>query len=103
MNGGNVTAWVWGEACEPNDDLGVIYARPDWTRSAACAQAPEVSFFPERGASTAEAKQVCAVCVVRQQCLDYALEEHISHGVWGGLSFRQRKALRRRGGLADAA
>ncbi len=51
-------------------------------------------FFPERGGSSAEAKAVCAGCVVREQCLDYALENHERLGIWGGLSERQRRRVR---------
>lgn len=52
-------------------------------------------FFPERGASTREAKEVCRGCVVRQACLDYALEAGEKHGIWGGMSERERRRLRR--------
>jgi WhiB family redox-sensing transcriptional regulator len=51
-------------------------------------------FFPERGASTREAKAVCAGCPVRVECLDYALGNSIKYGIWGGLSEHQRRERR---------
>ena len=52
-------------------------------------------FFPARGDSTAEAKAICARCPVRNECLEYALEHHEKFGIWGGLSERERRRLRR--------
>ena len=53
-------------------------------------------FFPERGESAGPARQVCAACPVRQPCLDYAITNRITHGVWGGLTERERRALQSR-------
>lgn len=52
-------------------------------------------FFPERGASTEEAKAVCAGCAVREQCLEFALTTGVKFGIWGGLSERERRRIRR--------
>ena len=51
-------------------------------------------FFPERGESAGPARQVCAACPVRQACLDYAITNRIAYGIWGGLTERERRALR---------
>ena len=51
-------------------------------------------FFPERGASTREAKAVCANCTVRDECLEYALVNYEKHGIWGGKSERERRRMR---------
>jgi WhiB family transcriptional regulator, redox-sensing transcriptional regulator len=51
-------------------------------------------FFPGRGESAEPARRVCAACPVRQACLDYAISNRISHGIWGGLTERERRALR---------
>jgi hypothetical protein len=51
-------------------------------------------FFPGRGESAGPARQVCAACPVRQACLDYAINNRITHGIWGGLTERERRALR---------
>ena len=45
--------------------------------------------------STREAKEVCKGCVVRGDCLEYALANGEKFGIWGGLSERERRRLRR--------
>lgn len=60
---------------------------------ALCAQTDPEIFFPEKGGSTREAKQVCAACFVAAECLDYALTMGERFGIWGGLSERERRAI----------
>lgn len=67
-----------------------------WPESALCAQTDPEAFFPEKGTSTRDAKKVCAGCVVRLECLDDALRSSDRFGVWGGLSERERRKLKRR-------
>ena len=67
-----------------------------WQERALCAQTDPEAFFPEKGGSTREAKKVCLVCEVRQECLEYALAHDERFGIWGGLSERERRKLRRR-------
>lgn len=67
----------------------------EWQSMAICTQTDPEAFFPERGAPAKNAKRVCADCPVRQECLEYALENNETHGIWGGLSESQRAALRR--------
>ena len=50
-------------------------------------------FFPERGQTAEPARQVCARCPVRQACLEYALSNRITYGIWGGLTERERRPL----------
>ena len=50
-------------------------------------------FYPERGQTAGPARQVCARCPVRQPCLDYALSNRITHGIWGGMTERERRPL----------
>ena len=66
-----------------------------WQRYANCLGVDPDLFFPERGASTREAKEVCRGCVVRQECLDYALAHGEKFGIWGGMSERERRRVRR--------
>ncbi len=80
-----------------------------WQRLANCLGVDPDLFFPERGVSTREAKEVCRGCVVRSDCLDYALANGEKFGIWGGLSERERRTVRRaraagsgRGGAASA-
>ncbi|MCL2471697.1 MAG: WhiB family transcriptional regulator [Propionibacteriaceae bacterium] len=67
-----------------------------WQASALCAQTDPEAFFPEKGGSTREAKSVCKVCEVKRDCLEYALAHDERYGIWGGLSERERRKLKRR-------
>lgn len=69
-----------------------------WQERALCAQTDPEAFFPEKGGSTREAKRVCSGCDVRAECLEYALANDERFGIWGGLSERERRRLRRRAG-----
>jgi len=66
-----------------------------WQEDANCLGVDPDLFFPERGASTREAKEVCRGCVVRQDCLEFALRNGEKFGIWGGLSERERRRIRR--------
>ena len=68
---------------------------PEWQERALCAQTDPEAFFPEKGGSTREAKRICAGCEVRAECLEYALAQDERFGIWGGLSERERRRLRR--------
>jgi WhiB family redox-sensing transcriptional regulator len=67
----------------------------DWKSRANCMGVDPDLFFPERGMSTREAKEVCRGCVVREDCLEYALANGEKFGIWGGLSERERRRIRR--------
>jgi WhiB family redox-sensing transcriptional regulator len=66
-----------------------------WQERALCAQTDPEAFFPEKGGSTREAKRICMGCEVRDACLDYALAHDERFGIWGGLSERERRRLKR--------
>lgn len=66
---------------------------PAWTEQALCAEVDTDLFFPDKGAPTADAKRMCRGCPVRLDCLTYALDNDERHGVWGGLSERERRRL----------
>ena len=67
-----------------------------WQSDALCAQTDPEAFFPEKGGSTRDAKRICTACDVRDECLEYALENDERFGIWGGLSERERRKLKRR-------
>ena len=69
---------------------------PEWQEHALCSQTDPEAFFPEKGGSTREAKRICSRCEVRAECLEYALENDERFGIWGGLSERERRKLKRR-------
>lgn len=72
----------------------------EWRESAACLAYPAILFFgmdenegaTERHAREQEAKSICMHCIVRAECLDYALTTRESYGIWGGLTELERKA-----------
>ena len=66
-----------------------------WQERALCAQTDPEAFFPEKGGSTRETKKVCLSCDVRPECLDYALAHDERFGIWGGLSERERRRLKK--------
>ena len=68
---------------------------PQWQENALCAQTDPEAFFPEKGGSTREAKRICLGCEVRDACLEYALANDERFGIWGGLSERERRRLKR--------
>lgn len=71
-----------------------------WQDRANCRGVDPDLFFPERGASTREPKEVCRGCVVRLDCLEYALSNNEKFGIWGGLSEQERRRLRRQRSLS---
>ena len=66
-----------------------------WQDRALCAQTDPEAFFPEKGGSTRDAKKVCLSCDVRAECLEYALAHDERFGIWGGMSERERRRLKR--------
>lgn len=70
------------------------YGSGDWRDEGLCAQTDPGAFYPEKGHSPKPAKKVCAACPVRALCLEYALVHDERFGVWGGLSERERRALK---------
>jgi WhiB family transcriptional regulator, redox-sensing transcriptional regulator len=80
----------------------------DWRQRAACRDQDPELFFPLSemgpGARQAErAKSVCARCPVRAECLGYALDNGLDHGIFGGTTETERRALRRTGTSPQAA
>lgn len=67
----------------------------EWAKDALCAQTDPEAFFPEKGGTTAPGKSLCRRCPVRAECLDYALEHDERFGIWGGLSERERRQLKK--------
>ncbi|MER7824852.1 WhiB family redox-sensing transcriptional regulator [Streptomyces sp. CG 926] len=72
----------------------------EWQEEAACRALGTDRFFhpagergEERAAREQEAKEVCAFCPVRSQCLSHALRVQEPYGVWGGLTEDERREL----------
>jgi WhiB family transcriptional regulator, redox-sensing transcriptional regulator len=78
------------------EDDAELAAELEWQERALCAQTDPEAFFPEKGGSTREAKRVCLTCDVRDECLEYALGHDERFGIWGGLSERERRRVKKR-------
>lgn len=64
-----------------------------WQARGLCGQSDPEAFFPEKGQPSRDAKRICRACPVREECLQYAIDNDEQFGVWGGLSRRERRRL----------
>jgi WhiB family transcriptional regulator, redox-sensing transcriptional regulator len=64
-----------------------------WRQRAACRGVDPDIFYPASEEEAEAAKAVCAVCPVREPCLEYALANRERDGVWGGATERERRRL----------
>ena len=87
--------WTDPAAAEALAALAADGGPQKWQDEALCATADPECWFPERGGSTRDAKKVCRGCPVQVECLEYALEHDLRFGIWGGLSERERRRLKR--------
>lgn len=91
-----MTATAW----PPRQHDDTVLSPPHWTELALCTEVDGELFFPEQGVSARPAKAVCSRCEVRTECLEYALQNDVRFGVFGGLSERERRKLKRSRGEA---
>jgi WhiB family redox-sensing transcriptional regulator len=77
--------------------LDLVIIPEPWIDDALCAQTGGDDYFPARddGAATRRAVKVCLRCEVTEQCLEYALRNNETRGIWGGKSAQQRRRMRR--------
>lgn len=73
--------------------MTIYQTPPDWRDTALCPEVDSELFFPEKGESSRDAKQVCGQCEVVAECLEYALQTEQKYGIWGGLSVKERRRL----------
>jgi len=71
-----------------------------WQDYSNCRGADADLFFPERGASTRKAKAICNACQVKAECLEFAIIQSEKFGIWGGLSERERRRIRKERSIA---
>jgi WhiB family redox-sensing transcriptional regulator len=87
-------------AVERPPELSIAPHDPDsptaWMAEGNCRMYPPSTFFPSDGVGVDRARRICKGCPVAERCLDYALEERIDHGVWGGCSERERRRILKR-------
>lgn len=87
--------------------MGTLIPLGEWEAYAACRETPLPLFFPTRGDSETPAfiRRFCNLCPVKAECLEYALQQRERHGIWGGTTEKERRALqalRRRGVSVEA-
>ncbi|HLF41559.1 MAG TPA: WhiB family transcriptional regulator [Acidimicrobiia bacterium] len=77
-----------------NEEVGAL---AQWRTMGNCRGSDPAIFYPpsEEDTDAAEAKMICVTCPVRQPCLEFALSTREKHGVWGGLTERERRRLLR--------
>jgi hypothetical protein len=63
-----------------------------WQARASCVAFPEYDWFSDVPAEIAACADICGACVVRSECLAFALAGRIRDGIWGGLTESQRAA-----------
>lgn len=68
----------------------------DWREDAACNGAVTEIFYPEKGESHREAKEMCLGCRVVERCLEEALDNNEKFGIWGNMSPKQRTFYKKR-------
>ena len=94
---------VNGRKVGPSREVGFV--RESWRNQAACRGMDTNVFFPEEGgpSSGQEAKAVCAICPVADECLLSAVVNGERLGVWGGKGERQRRSIRKAKFLRERA
>ncbi|MGH9135419.1 MAG: WhiB family transcriptional regulator [Acidimicrobiales bacterium] len=81
----------------------VIDTETLWMREGNCRGYHPATFFPSDGVGVDIARRICATCPVKEPCLEYALENRVDHGVWGGCSERERRRIAKRRRLEATA
>lgn len=73
---------------------------PHWWEDASCRTENAEMFFPpmraprhEKRAAERRAKKLCFGCPVRAECLEAAVQADERHGIWGGLTSRERRRM----------
>jgi WhiB family redox-sensing transcriptional regulator len=79
------------------DHLAEWLEGPAWHADAVCRQIGGDEWFPNKGESPREAKKICATCPVSAECLQYALDNDERFGIWGGVTERDRRKLKKAG------
>ena len=78
------------------DFLAIFWTkRPTFYDEALCKTEGNLEvFFPSQGKKAKAALDICTVCPVRYECLEYAMNENMEEGVWGGTKQDERAKWR---------
>lgn len=66
-------------------------ADSSWRERAACRSKGVKDFFGS--GPTRKSRSMCSICVVKQQCLQFALDNEITYGIWGGVDSKERRTM----------
>lgn len=91
MSDGMVSVGAYRATAEELLDL---LRGPAWRADALCREYPDLAWFGKTDRSSKAAKAVCSACLVRDECLAYAMADPSLDGIWGGLTRRERGQLR---------
>lgn len=75
----------------------MLGTRESWWEQAACSGIDVDVFYPlpNDAVTTKQALQVCGRCPIRVECLQYAIRNRETYGIWGGTTERQRSPVLR--------
>ena len=82
------------DGIDPALVVPITEERP-WAVFASCRDRDPDAFFPATPEGERAAIRICQGCAVRTECLEFALESGVRFGIWGGLTEKQRRSLRR--------
>ena len=83
-----------GEYRATGSDVFDLLQRPAWQSDALCREHPELAWFAETGSAARAAKAVCNSCLVRSECVSFAMADPSLTGIWGGLTSHERRCRR---------
>lgn len=81
--------------------LAEMLQRPAWMADANCRGMDPGLFFPAQGEDAGHARAVCRACDVQAECLAFAVNNAEKFGIWGGVSEKRRRILRRDYGMSE--
>lgn len=80
------------EQIERNEPIEAYdFARPAWQGLGACVGMDPEIFFPLRGESSEDAREICRPCSVKEECLEFAVANNEQFGIWGGFIVARRQ------------
>lgn len=75
----------------------VLCDAPNFAQAICATLKDQDFFFPDGRIDEAERlpelKAICASCIHRKECLEYAISNEIPYGVWGGSTPREREKV----------
>ena len=89
-----LSSWLIAQDVGDIPPVEQLLRPPSWHARAACRGVGVGRFIGDLGGSTRQARELCARCEVRDECLDFALSQPDLVGIWGGTSAKERVMLR---------